>query len=227
MRLADALERMDAPESLLQPVRELDLELDAAWERCARADHRVWLAAGAGAPVELLVEASAAAVLVLLERLGDPSDALSDAAELAAGGASIRDLARAAERCEQIAERGEASYRTAPGIGLVHAARAAALVARAAEGLGQGEARREAVRLERARHTGALLGAGAHAVLPARDEPARVNVHALTSDPAQGAFVYAVAACAEALFEADAVRDVLEPGELDAMVRSVLEEGEL
>lgn len=225
MELADVLEAMDAPDALVDGVRRDALDLGEAWETCVEADHRVWLAASAGAPVEVLVEASASAVLVLLERLGDPSPVLADAAQLAVAGASARELGLAAERCEEIAERG-AGYRDAAGLDLGHAARAAALVARAGEGLAQGEARREAVRLDRAQHMASMLGAAVHAVLPANADAARVDVNAIGRDPAQGAFVYAVAACAEALREVASLREVVDPDELDAIVRSVLEEGE-
>lgn len=226
MELADVLARLDAPEALVRRVAELTF--DEAWEACEWGEHRVWLAAGAGAPIEALVEAAATAALVVLERLGDPSPALARAAELAVAGASVFELSRAAARCEQIAEAAQGTYRIAPGKALPPAARAAALVARAAEGLAEGEARREAVRLERARASGALLGAGMHAFLPAGEGPARIHLATVDSDPAQSAFLFAVAACAESLFESEsalhALRDPLAPSDLDAIVRGVLED---
>lgn len=226
MELGDVLEAMDAPEALVRHVRELSLDLGEAWERCHRPEHRIWLAAVAGAPIEVLVEASAAAVLVLLERLGDPSETLAEAVELAAAGAGADELARAAERCEAIAERGASGYRDSLERKFEGAARAAAFVARAGEGLAQGEARSEADRLDKARHTAAMLGAAVHVVLPPPGEPARLNVFTLEQDPAQGAFLYAVAACAEAVARVAELPDALAPEALDDIVRSALEEND-
>lgn len=231
MTLADALEAIGAPEALVQHVRAEELDVESAWDACDRGEYRVWIAAGLGAPIEALIEAAAAAVLVTLEQLGDPSPALADAVELAASRPSPRELAHAAEICEQIAEGIGAGYREPPPVAVVRTARASALVAHAAEGLAEGEARREAVRLERARTAGALLGAGAHAFLPAREDPPHLDLHRLAADPAQSAWLFAVAACAEALVEACAalatVDEHFDPGELDRVVRTVLEDGEL
>lgn len=226
MELGDVLARLEAPEALVRQVAGLSFE--EAWDECVRAGHRIWLAACAGAAIEALVEAAATAVLVVLERLGDPSPALARAAELAVAGGSVSELSRAAARCEQIAEAAQGTYRIAPGVAVPHAARAAALVARAAEGLTEGEARREAVRLERARARGALLGAGMHAFLPAGEGPARIHLPTVDADPAQSAFLFAVAACAESLFESEAalhaLRGPLAPSDLDAIVRGALED---
>lgn len=213
------LERVDAPDELVTSVRDTLADLDQAWEACDRGAHRVWLAAVAGAPIEVMIEAGAAAVTALLERLPEPPEAAVVALERAVGGATTVDLLAAAEACEALADAG--SYRGTSAPARAAAARAAALVARAAEGLAAGEARREATRLEQAQRTGAFVGVGTHAVLPADPGPARLDVAHGPADPAQGTFLYAVAAVAEAVAEvAAALGD--EPA-TDALVRAALE----
>jgi hypothetical protein len=232
MELHEILERADAPSALVRWVRESLADLDQAWERCARPDHRIWLAAVAGAPIEALIEAAAAVVTRRLEGEARPPEAVLRALELALGGGSGPELLEAAEACEAVAGGGVGSYRDAEPPRHAPLARAAALVAGAAEGLSTGEARREAARLEQARQTGAFVGVGTQIALPARAGPARLDVLAAGRDPAQGVFLFAVAAAAEAALEASALEGATPADaaasealvrELDALVRDVLE----
>ncbi len=229
VELHDILGRAGAPQELVRLVRDGRLDFDGAWLRCERGDHRIWLAACGGATVEALVEAAGAAVLVVCERYDRASDAVARTVELAVSGAIDADDASVGT-CDAIAGGDLGTYREAMYPGLPHAARAATLVIRAAQGLREGEARREAARLLRARQTAAILGAGAHITLPADPGPARLHPALAAHDPAQGAFLFAVAAAAEALVECAAARaaeDLDADLELDDVVRTVLELGEL
>lgn len=205
MTLEELLVQIEAPEALIRRVREQAWTLDDAWARSMPATHRMWLAACVGAPIEVLVEAAASAVWATSERFADVPPSLGDTVALAIEGAEPSALLAAATACEELAAT-SGSYRTTRPPGFDALARAAALVAHAAEGLASAAARREAVRLEQARHTGALIGAGASVALPSADGPLRLDVRAAASDPAQGALLFASAACAESVREcADAL----------------------
>ena len=236
MELHELLERVDAPDDLVVWARDAALEFDAVWATLTRGDHRLWVAACGGTPIEVLVEAAAAAVLTAVDTFTEAPEPVVHALELAVGGGSAVELLEAAEACEQVAVSGfgRGGYRSAAGPGSAEASRAAALVARAAEGLIAGEAQREGVRLEQARARGAYLGVGAQAALSSPEGPPRLDVMAAASDPAQGAFLFAVAACAEAL--AESARAVAEGNpdtaaaeqsarrDLDRVVRRTIEE---
>lgn len=198
MDLHEVLEVADAPDELVRWAREEGLEFEDAWTRCGRVDHRIWLAACGGIPIERVIEAAALAVFLAEERSSGSPGVIGDALDLAAGGATADALVGAALACEQIAAGGMGDYRIPSGPGTVERARAAALIARAAEALLAGEARREANRLEHARATGANLGIGMQSVLPRAEGPARLDVLSAAADPAQGAFLFCVAACAQA-----------------------------
>ncbi|MEC7524975.1 MAG: hypothetical protein VYE22_34155 [Myxococcota bacterium] len=236
MELHALLESADAPDALVAEVKEAELEFDAAWARVARADHRLWLAAVGGTPVEVLVEATAAAVLTAVDTFTEAPEPVVRALELSVGGAEPAELLAAAEACEAVAVSGfgAGGYRSAAEPGSAEAARAAALVARGAEGLAAGEAQREALRLDQARARSAYLGVGVQVALSSPEGPARLDVLAAAGDPAQGAFLFVVAACAEAVREsaravaagnprADAAEaSALE--DLDRVVRRAIEE---
>lgn len=227
VELDEVLERVGAPGALVREVRERALDFAQAWDECADVTHRLWLAACGGAPVEVVVESACAVVLRVTERLGRRADFVAEAAERAARG-DVTELSPALEACETWVEAAPATYRDPASASLWHAAKAASLVGHAALGLAEGEARREAPRLEQARRTAALLGAGSHITLPARAGPARLEPLA-APDPAQSSFAYAVAAAAEALVECVAALRALEQGgaieaEVDALVRGTLEE---
>ncbi|MFK7989776.1 MAG: hypothetical protein AB8I08_27405 [Sandaracinaceae bacterium] len=226
MTLEELLDEIDAPELLVLRAREEDWDVDDAWGRTMPAAHRMWLAACSGAPIEALIEAAASAVWTASEEFKDVPEMLAATVSLAVEGAPSARLLEAATACEQLAGTG-ASYRSARSPGFEALVRAAALVAHAAEGLTTGKARREAARLEQARRTGALIGAGAHVALPTAEGPPRLNVPAAGSDPAQGAFLFASAAaaesvreCADALEQAGSDPDVLRP-----VVQKTLEDG--
>ena len=146
---------------------------------------------------------------------------IEHALELAISGAGSAALVSAAQTCEHVADGGLADYRSGAGPDIEALARAAALVARAAEALIAGDARREAVRLEQARAVGANLGIGMQAVLPRRDGPARLDVLAAAADPAQGSYLFCVAACAEAVLIASATKGT-DPVALDRVVEESL-----
>ncbi len=189
----------------------------------------MWLAACGGVPIERVVEAAGAAVLVVCERYGSIADPVVRTVELAVSGA-LESEDGSVEACRAISNGDLGTYREANYPGLPSAARAATLVLHAAQGLIEGEARREAARLHRARQTAAILGAGAHITLPAPVGPARLYPELAAHDPAQGAFLFAVAAAAEAVVECGAT--TLAEGldaedELDEVVRTVVEHGEL
>ena len=218
--LAELLTSIDAPEVLVTWVREGGWELAEAWERTPEPSHRLWLAGCAGAPIERAVEAAAAAVFAAMERFSGLPEALASVVTLAVTGGTPAELLAAAGACEDFAS-GRGSYRDARSPGFAALCRASALVAHAAEGLASGEARREAVRLDRAREVGRVIGAGAQIGLPSPDGLARLDVLAAASDPAQGAFLFAIAAAAEAVREAG---EALEEGGAEpAAVRALLE----
>lgn len=229
MTLVEALESADAPDELKRWAADGALDLDTAWEDCRRGDHRLWLAACAGAPIDALIEAAAAVVYLADERAPESPETIGAALDLAIAGADSAQLLAAAAACEHIADGGSADYRSPSGPGTEARARAAALVAHAAEALIAGEARHEAARLEQARATGAALGVGMQGAFPPDAGPARLNVIAAAADPAQGSFLFAVAASAQAVADvADALRraggdpDRIDR-ELDAVVRAVLD----
>lgn len=204
MELHEALRAIGAPAEFADAVAADEVAFEDAWQRCQRADHRIWLAACGGAPIEVVIETAALVVMSAAEELD--ADAVVRAAELAVAGA-LDELPRAVEHCEQLASGAvSGGYREAQHPALPHLARAGMLLANAAQGLAEGEARREAERLERAHRTAVLLGAGTSITLPAPDEPARLHPMLAAHDPAQGAFLFAVAACAEAIREVSAAR---------------------
>jgi hypothetical protein len=232
MELSDVLERVGAPAPLVIGVRERVLDLEQAWSECRRGEHRVWLAAVGGAPVEVIVECAAAVVLSVCERLGRSLERIAETAERAVSG-DTEGLEEAIDACEALAQADPTTYREPAAAGLAQAARAGALVGHAALALAEGEARREAPRLERARRMAALLGAGADTTLPARAGPARLEPLS-EPDPAQASFAFAVAAAADAVEASEAaLRATTDPdaadwarAEVDALVRAALEEDE-
>lgn len=196
VELHEILAAADAPDALTRWARDHDH--DSAWEACVRGESRVWLGAASGAPIDALVEAAAMAVYVADARAPESPPRIGQTLDAAIAGAEPEALTAAADACEQVAEGGTGEYRRPTDPGLGDRARAAALVARAAEARIAGDAMREAARLERARGLAVNLGIGMQSVLPRRDGPARLDVVAAASDPAQGNFLFAVAACAEA-----------------------------
>ena len=234
--LGDMLARVDAPEPLVSRAQAEEWSFEAAWGECDRGDHRIWIAACGGAPIEVLLEAAAVTVLRALEGFSDGTETLLEAIEGAVAGEPPDVLIAAAEACETLADGGVGGYRaaTAPGYGAL--ARAAALVARAGEGLAAGEAAREAGRLDQASRAAAYLGVGQQIVLPAAAGPARLDVLAAAADPAAGAFHFSVAALAEAVAEAglalaagasDPEGAISEArARLDAIVRVAIEDRE-
>ena len=56
MELHELLERVDAPDDLVVWARDAALEFDAVWATLTRGDHRLWVAACGGTPIEVLVE---------------------------------------------------------------------------------------------------------------------------------------------------------------------------
>jgi len=221
MELHELLELANAPDEIVRWAREDLLDFDTAWERCRRSDHRLWLAAVAGAPIEDVIDAAAAVVMTVEAQVGGVPAVVGDALTMAVEGARQRQLSAAAKACEHIADGGMADYRSGAGPSVEALASATALVVRAAEALMAGEARREAVRLEQARAVGANLGIGMQSVLPQGDGPARLSVLAAASDPAQGSFLFCVAACAQAVLLMKTV-DAMPTDELDDVVSETL-----
>lgn len=232
MEIYEVLRSVGGPADLADVLEDTALSFDEAWDGCRRGDHRVWLAACGGAPIEAVIEAAATAVLVLAEAL--EAEVVLETAQLAVAGA-IDELPGAIAACEALASDPTGGYRDAQQPGLPHAARAAMLLAHAAEGLAEGEARREATRLDQAQRSAALLGAGSNITLPAQAGPARLSPSLAAGDPAQGSFVFAVAAAAEAVRECvaaqlagrspDADEVSAAEREVDASVRDAITEG--
>lgn len=210
MELYELLGLADAPEELESWAKGLQLDFDAAWVECGRGDHRVWVAACGGSPLEEVVEAGAACVLHVEEMCPDAPSTIGDAAELAVAGADQEELLAAAERCERLAREPSTGYRSAAGPGLGGRARAAALVARAAEALSAGEAQREAGRLQHAQAVSAALGVGVQTVLPPDEGPTRLDLIAGASRASHGTLLFVVAAVAAALGELEDAVATLE-----------------
>jgi hypothetical protein len=197
--LVGLLEEADAPESVLAWAAPHG-SLEDAWNACARPDHRCWLAAVAGAPMERIVDAAATAFFSVAEGRDDLAS-LTQALEAVVAEDDGPTCVELAETCEAQAERGPAGYRSAPAsAAYAGAARAAALVCRAREAMLSAELSLEGARLDRARNTSVLLGGGVHAFLPANAGPVRLSdvpkAHAV-----HGALLFVVAACAEACRE--------------------------
>lgn len=203
MEMHEILRRIDAPDELSEWVERELLDFDQAWEGCRRGDHRIWLAACGGAPIEELIEAAAAALLEVEAGFTQTAGPVVSAIESAVAGGDPEALLAAAEACERISEAGIGGYRASLAPGYEAIARGGALLARAAEGLVAGAAAREAGRLEEARHRSSMLGVGSHAALPAAEGPPRLDVMRAAADPAQGVFLFCVAAAAQAVLEAE------------------------
>ena len=226
MDLAEILEEIDAPEEIGAWVASGGFDIDGAWDNCERAEHRVWIGACAGFPIQELIDAAAATAWSAIDQLAGLDARIGNAFELAVSGAPTDELVRTAAFCREWAE-GAGTYRKPRSPAAPYLASAAALVLEAAEGLAIGEARREAVRLERSRQTGVLIGVGTQIVLPPREGPAQLNVIAAATDPAHGIFLFAIAAIAEALRECTNALEQQGRGDgaaaIDAVFRATLE----
>ncbi|MCC6874600.1 MAG: hypothetical protein IT378_09875 [Sandaracinaceae bacterium] len=215
--LRSRLEEIGAPDALVRSTGETseheDETLGGIWDRCRRGDHRLWLAAVAGVPVERIVEAAGSAILFAATGR-EGAEALAGAIERALGSDSPEECLARAARCEELAERGPGGYRSGPSAGFAALARGAGLVARACEGLIAAEAALSATRRERARRSATLLGAGEQALLGPDPGPAAV-LAAPPAHPARHLLCFTVAACAQAVDEAcasiSAPEDELEP----------------
>jgi hypothetical protein len=224
VELNDLLARIGAPDDLIREVERELLDLEQAWEEVRAPAERVWLAAVAGAPLVILLEALGDLVEAGRQELAGDTSTLAAALSRALGDAPAEACAEAAAVCEELAARPPSGYREQGASARAYraAARAAAGLARAAEGLRIAEAQREATRLDAARSAGALVGVAAHAVLPPEAGPLRLSPLASAEDPAHGMLLYAVASLAEAAGAAGAS----DPESFDAALRELLEEGE-
>lgn len=202
------LQRIEAPQELLDWLGDQGAD---PWGRCPRADWLAWLAASEGWPLATLLDAACDCVAQAVDSLVGGAAPLYQAivvaretltAQAALSPSTIEDCIHAADDCDVAAREYPASYRAAMLRGYPAAARAAAWLARAAEGLTTAEARSEAARLEEGQTRGLMLGAHPAIMVPAADGPARLDPSAPLGDPVQAELVYALAAIAQAIEEA-------------------------
>lgn len=202
MELHQILRRVDAPEALAAWAESELLDLEQAWDRCNRGDHRIWLAACGGMPIEKLIDAAAEVLLVVAEELDVSIDRVASTIEAASIGDSSEALLEMAEDCDRIAQEGAGGYREGKSDENASVARGAASLARAAEGLVAGAAVRDASRVDEARGRSVMLGVGIQSMLPRDVGVPRLDVSGDGQGPAQGIFLFCVAACSEAVSEA-------------------------
>lgn len=225
--LRELLARVGAPDALVEELRDGET-LDQAWERVDAAGSRVWLGAVSGVPVEHLLQAAAASVVELAAGFPAGGETLKRTVTLAAQRAEAEVCLEAAAACDVLAEEGPGGYRGGSSAALTKAAEAAALVARAAEGLSVAEARAEAGRLERARSLGATLGMATHAALGPPEGPLRLDARLVLEDPGHGMLLYGTALIADAMARVAEARGLLGEGaeavrRVDAELRRRLE----
>ncbi len=236
MDLEAILERLNAPEDLVAWVAILE-EQDP-WSRCARADWLIWLAACEAASIATLLSGACDCVQLAVQALPATVPHLADAVRIARqvavqtevsddpgqaglGMSQTADPSKpdpiaaclaAAQRCEQAAEHFPAAYRTAMSAGFSAAARAAAWVARAAEGLATANIRSETNRLDQGLQRAVTLGLSPQNVIPEPADPPILDPLADAGDPVQTELIYAVAATSQAIAEAV---DALTPAKDD------------
>ena len=200
MTLSSLLERLEAPEKLLVWASSTDQE--GAWSACVRGDWMVWVAACSRVPVRPLLQAACDCVLEAVLAMSAGTEPLTRAVELARLAGPAKECRAAAKRCDQAAAAIPANYRSAVAPGYRAAARAAAWVARASDGLSTAEVRAETRAWEKAHQYSIGMNIIAHATLSKHPRAMRVDGSAAPDDPAQEQIAYAVAAAAQALAQA-------------------------
>ncbi len=223
MDLAQALEDLDAPDSLRRIVQgRPELTLDELWADAEEPEWLPWLAPLVPLPLNALVTALLEVTSAQVNELGDGAEGLEEVLHVAVDGvlgeATAEECAEAAIVAKELAATPPATYRTTSARLYVRVATAAEWSARAAEGLGLGRRRAEAARLRKAQDSARLFGTGAD-IFVEKEPELFVHPALVKQDPEQAELVYVVAACAEAakaLAEAD-------PAALAAL-RSALEE---
>lgn len=191
------LERIGAPQPLRRVAAAAEDEQEF-WQKALGPGERIWAGAVLGFPVERAIEAAGTAVLKVAETLPVKVEAIERAVLAAVAGEGPDACLEAAEACETLVKHGISGYRDTAGPMIAELAKAAALVARAGEGLVIAEARLEAQRMERARTAGAFVGIGPAAMLPPASGPAPLQPEKLPEDAAQGMLLFVVATAAEA-----------------------------
>lgn len=221
MDLTTALERVDAPEELLD---WHDRHRGTAWQDCPRPDWLLWIGACSGTPVAPLLEAASECVRRAVEAMPGGTTPLLQALQVARRTwhteapepQASQSCVAAARRCDAALRSYPETYRSTMLAGYPAAARAAGWLARAAEGWATAEARAEAERIEEGRSRALTLGAHPDIMVPARSGPAVLDPEAPPGDPVQEELTYAIAAGAEAVDEA---ANALAPSPEDAVRR--------
>ena len=111
----------------------------------------------------------------------------------------------AADEAEQAARDAKATFREGMPEGYSPIVRAAAWVARAAEGLMTARLRAEAARMQQAQQTASYLGAGVN-ILVSDEPPIRLAAERIPEDAFHGELLYVVAALAESIESVVAAR---------------------
>ena len=207
MELYTALRNIDAPRELLA---WLECDPDDRWLDCPRADWLLWMTVCSGTPIVTVLEAARECVVRAVAAMPGGATPLREAidsarsawtAEPGAAG-TTEACVRAANRCDEARRQYPETYRSTMLAGYPAAARAAAWLARAAEGLATAEARSEAQRVEEGRTRALTLGAHPDIMVPFRRGPAWLDPSAGPGDPVQQELSYALAAAAQAVNDA-------------------------
>lgn len=178
------------------------LDFEQAWNQCTEGRFRVWLVACGGLPIESIIESSAEVLLFVAEESGVAVEQITRTIEAAVALEPSEVLKQMAQDCELIETECVGGYREERMSSVASMARAAAALARAADGLIAGSAAREARRVDHARQQSAMVGIGPSGILPPNEGLPRLELLSASLDPAQGMFLFCVASCAEAIREA-------------------------
>ena len=198
--MREALSLAGAPADLIRWVAEAADDAEA-WDGADKGDWIVWLACCDGAAVDEVLLATTDVLSRLAERLpGERSEAVRDVVHAVRHGSDPEFLERAVKRCTALAGPRE-SYRTTTSHAEVHSARAAVLIAQAAEALAAAFAGEEAQRNSEALHRAGTLGLPPTMMTRA---PASMQLvpQRLEEDAVQQELAYVVAAMAHAMEQA-------------------------
>ncbi len=214
------LKNMEAPEPLITWAESHSFE--DAWDACPDAVGQVWLWGAASLSLN-------EGVMVVLDAVRQSLDAiqparsivehvLSVAARCVQRTATRADCEQAADEAEQAARDAKATFRDGMPDGYSSIVRAAAWVARAAEGLMTARLRAEASRMQQAQQTASYLGAGVN-ILIDQEPPIRLDAERIPSDAFHAELVYVVAALAEAMTHLVEARESLGQPDVNAALR--------
>ena len=200
---------MGAPPGLTRSVSD---DLEEAWEHQPRTEWLVWIAGAAAIALDealRVLGGLVAETLVLVpEAEGLVMAALETAEACVRREATRADCQEVARRAEEAAKEAPATFRDAPPKAYREIVLAGAAVARASEAIMSARLRDEAARMERARNSARLLGAGLDIFARRADPSPRFDIDHM-SHPIQAELLFVVAALAEGARLLEAARELL------------------